>query len=139
MPTRVTLTASFEFAASHRLHDPSLSDAQNIELFGKCNRINGHGHNYRLDVSVRPREGLRFPLAQLERVVSETVVNRFDHMNLNIDCAEFKTLNPTVEHIAGVSFQLLEGVLAKLGVELTRVTVFETSKTSATVESLQQN
>lgn len=25
---------------------PQLSDAENLEVFGKCNNFHGHGHNY---------------------------------------------------------------------------------------------
>lgn len=46
------LTHTYEFSASHRLDSPSLSPAENRELFGKCNYINGHGHNYELEVTV---------------------------------------------------------------------------------------
>ena len=40
------------FSASHRLHNPSISDEENINIFGKCNSPNGHGHNYILEVVV---------------------------------------------------------------------------------------
>uniref|UniRef100_A0A8C0FZE0 6-pyruvoyltetrahydropterin synthase n=1 Tax=Chelonoidis abingdonii TaxID=106734 RepID=A0A8C0FZE0_CHEAB len=35
------------FSACHRLHSKSLSDEENLKLFGKCNNPNGHGHNYK--------------------------------------------------------------------------------------------
>lgn len=41
------------FNSAHRLHNPSLSNAQNEQLFGKCNRPNYHGHNYDLITLVR--------------------------------------------------------------------------------------
>lgn len=28
-------------------HSKSLSDEENLKLFGKCNNPNGHGHNYK--------------------------------------------------------------------------------------------
>ena len=31
-----------EFAAAHRLHNPALSDAENVRIYGLCN--NEHGH-----------------------------------------------------------------------------------------------
>jgi hypothetical protein len=34
------------FSAAHRLHNPGLDDEMNQEIYGKCNSINGHGHNY---------------------------------------------------------------------------------------------
>nr|XP_037290703.1 6-pyruvoyl tetrahydrobiopterin synthase-like [Rhipicephalus microplus] len=47
-----SVTRIESFSASHRLHSPSLSDAQNAAIFGKCNNPNGHGHNYKLEVTV---------------------------------------------------------------------------------------
>jgi len=134
MPQHTTLSCQFEFAAAHRLNDPSLSEAENIALFGKCNRLNGHGHNYRLEVGITPPADRPMGMAEFERMVATTVVDRFDHKNLNVDCPEFASLNPTVEHIAQVCFELLEPECAAASVELRRVTVWETSKTSATVE-----
>uniref|UniRef100_A0A803W5H9 6-pyruvoyl tetrahydrobiopterin synthase n=1 Tax=Ficedula albicollis TaxID=59894 RepID=A0A803W5H9_FICAL len=46
------LSRSVTFSACHRLHSKSLSDEENLKLFGKCNNPNGHGHNYKeLDLS----------------------------------------------------------------------------------------
>src|SRR6185436_1447538 len=44
------LSQMFEFSASHRLHNPAMSDEQNRQTFGKCNNPHGHGHNYQLQV-----------------------------------------------------------------------------------------
>ncbi|MSR28325.1 MAG: 6-carboxytetrahydropterin synthase [Phycisphaerales bacterium] len=134
MATRISISSCFEFAAAHRLNDPSLTPQENLALFGKCNRPNGHGHNYRLEVAIRPPSGSAFGMADLERIVSGTILDRFDHRNLNVDCEEFRTLNPTVEHIAAVCFDLLKPRFAASQVDLVRVTAWETSKTSATVE-----
>lgn len=119
-----------EFAAAHRLHCPDLDDAANRALFGKCNHPHGHGHNYRVEVAVRvPPVRLPFPVADLERIVDETVIRRFDHKNLNVDCPEFATLNPSVEHIARTCHDLLVGPVAATGGSLSHVTVWETGKT----------
>ncbi|XP_063167064.1 6-pyruvoyl tetrahydrobiopterin synthase isoform X2 [Candoia aspera] len=48
---RVSRCASF--SASHRLHSTLLSDEENQKLFGKCNNPNGHGHNYKVEVTVQ--------------------------------------------------------------------------------------
>jgi 6-pyruvoyltetrahydropterin/6-carboxytetrahydropterin synthase len=72
-------------------------------------------------------------LPDLERIVHDTVIMRFDHTNLNLDCPEFESLNPSVEHIAGVCFELLDEPVRQTGAELHHVTIWETPKTSATV------
>ena len=49
----VHLSRRYGFFAAHRLHAPTLSDAENRSLYGKCNNPYGHGHNYVLEVSAR--------------------------------------------------------------------------------------
>ncbi len=129
----LTMTQCFEFSASHRLHCPELSDDENREIFGKCNNPNGHGHNYQLEVTVagepNPQTGVLMPVAQLERIVQRHVIDRLDHKHLNDDCAEFAGLNPSVENITKVIWNLLEAQLAPA--RLARVRVHETPKTCA--------
>ena len=57
---RFLMTQQFDFAAAHRLHCRQLSEEENRRIFGKCNNAHGHGHNYRLEVTVSaplPPEG----------------------------------------------------------------------------------
>lgn len=122
----------FEFAASHRLDCESLSPQENRRIFGKCNNEAGHGHNYRVEVAVAIDPGSPFSLADLEAIVSRALIERFDHKYLNVDCAEFADLNPSVENIARVSHDLLEPELAAARMPLRAVTVWETEKTSCT-------
>ena len=138
MPAVATLTEHFEFSASHRLHVPSLSDDENRRLFGKCNHPSGHGHNYRVAVSVRVPVGAApaFGTDALARIVGTQVIDRFDHRHLNVDCPEFAQLNPSVEHIARVCHGLLEAPLRAAGAELASVTVWETAKTGATYPAM---
>lgn len=134
-PDRVLVRQQFEFSASHRLHVPELSDAQNRAIFGKCNNPNSHGHNYRVEPAVSVAlpaedEEISLTLPQLERIVDETLIQRFDHKHLNRDTAEFATLNPSVENIARVCYDLLAPAIAKAGGSLAYVTIWETEKTS---------
>ena len=134
MPDTALLTEHFEFSASHRLHVPALGDEENRRIFGKCNHPGGHGHNYRVAVTVAVRAGgaPAAPVDALSRIVGHEVIDRFDHKHLNADCAEFRTLNPSVEHIAMTCHGLLRAPLAAAGLELRSVTVWETAKTAAT-------
>ena len=122
----------FEFAASHRLHNPKLSDEENRRRFGKCNNPNGHGHNYELAVALRGRpkaDELLIDVSAFEKIVKETVLDRFDHKNLNLEVAEFREVIPTVENISMVIYRMLKDRFGNLGAELASVTVWETSKT----------
>lgn len=135
-PDRVEIAQQFEFAAAHRLHVDSMTEQENREVFGKCNNLEGHGHNYRLEVCAAvplpPEQGRGIGLEDLERIVDEVVIRRFDHRHLNRDTEEFAQLNPSVEHITRICHDLLAEPLEALGAELMRVTVWETAKTSCT-------
>jgi 6-pyruvoyltetrahydropterin/6-carboxytetrahydropterin synthase len=128
----VRLSQKFEFSASHRLHNPKLSDAENRRLFGKCNNPFGHGHNYEVQVTLAGEpdaNGLLIDVPVFERVVAETAIERLDHKNLNVEVAEFSALIPTVENIAKVIYQMLKPKFADERAPLASVTVWETPKT----------
>ncbi|SHK64582.1 6-pyruvoyltetrahydropterin/6-carboxytetrahydropterin synthase [Maribacter aquivivus] len=100
------------FNAAHRLHNSNWSDEKNKEIFGKCNNPNFHGHNYELEVKVigycNKDTGYVIDTKILSDLIEEKILNRFDHKNLNLDTEEFKTLNPTVENIAIVIYDILK-------------------------------
>jgi 6-pyruvoyltetrahydropterin/6-carboxytetrahydropterin synthase len=126
------LSQKFEFSASHRLFSPALSEEQNRQTYGKCSNPHGHGHNYELQVTIAGTAGAGGVLMEvpaLERVVNETVIARFDHKNLNVECAEFKDVIPSVENIARVIYGLLKPRVANERTRLASVTVWETPKT----------
>ena len=128
----VRLSQRFEFSATHRLHNPSLSDEENRRLFGKCNNPHGHGHNYELEVTLSGRpdaSGLLADLPAFERIVATTIIDRFDHKNLNIELPEFRELIPTVENISMTIYRLLKPKFDRTGAKLAAVTLWETPKT----------
>lgn len=140
--THAIIRQQFDFAAAHRLHVPSVSDAENLAMFGKCNNPRGHGHNYRMEVAVRVPTGSgggrAFTLADIEAAAQAAVIDRFDHTHLNEDTREFATLgglNPSVENIARVCHELLSPAVRERSnatASLESVTVWETDRTSAT-------
>ena len=99
------------FNAAHRLHNPAWSELTNEKIFGKCNNPHYHGHNYEVVVKVAgeidPETGFVMDVKLLSDLVLEHIVDKFDHKNLNIDCSEFKTLNPTAENIVVVIYDIL--------------------------------
>lgn len=131
----IVLTRQYEFSAAHRLHNPQLSDAENRELFGKCNNPLGHGHNYVVEISIltgrdQPTlSGGNSVTGALDERVRLHVIDRLDHKNLNEEIGEFRQLNPTVENIALVIWNWL-GELPLPG-KLKNVRVYETPKTWA--------
>ena len=128
----ILLHHTFEFAASHRLHNPELSEAQNRSVFGKCNNPHGHGHNYVVRVTLRgepDRNGLVMRREELDRIVDEQVIEAVVHKHLNLEVDEFATLNPSVENIARVIYLRLKEPLGGGRTWLDSVTVWETPKT----------
>ncbi len=107
-----TLIRRVTFSAAHRLHSRQLSDRENLELFGKCNNPNGHGHNYTLEVSVRgtvdPITGMIMNLSTLSDVIEAEVVRQLDHKHLNLDLPAFREINPTAENIAVFIWKVLQ-------------------------------
>ena len=126
----VYLTKVYEFSAAHRLHSHALSDEKNQEIFGKCNNLAGHGHNYVLEVTVKgnvdARTGLVTGLNHLDEVVQKQVYARFDYKHLNLDTPEFEILNPTSENFVKVLWDVLEPNLQP--VVLYRLRLRETPK-----------
>lgn len=88
-----------------------MSDADNARIYGKCNNPNFHGHNYELIVrvcgAVDPQIGYVIDLGVLSTTIKQHVLDRLDHKNLNLDVAEFASINPTAENIAIVIYTML--------------------------------
>jgi len=121
---RAASTRRFTFSAGHRYWVESWSAEENERFFGRLTVP--HGHNYTLDVTVRgpidARTGMVIDLGELKEIVNATVIERFDHADLNAD-ALFRDRIPTTENIALAVWDLLA---PKLGPDrLSRVRVWE--------------
>ena len=129
MPTAY-LTRTVQFAAAHRYFRPEWSDARNIETFGACGSLHGHGHTYTCQVTVKgrtdPMTAMVVDLRALDRVLHEEVVARYDHRHLNLDAEEFaygKTV-PTCEALC-IEIWRRVGVRLPTGCDLVTVRVQE--------------
>jgi 6-pyruvoyltetrahydropterin/6-carboxytetrahydropterin synthase len=114
----------YMLSASHRLHVDSLSAEENRTAYGKCNNPNGHGHNYVIEVlvggPVDPETGMVVNMAALDQVVQMTVLERFDHTNLNLDPL-FVNQVPTTENLTKTVFGILRNALPAGELEYVRV------------------
>ena len=108
----VYVTRKAHFAAAHRLYNPAWSDEENSRVFGKCNNLNGHGHNYNIEVTVAgypPSEtGMVIDLKELAEIVDREVIERVDHKHLNLDVDFMNGVIPTAENIAIAFWKILE-------------------------------
>lgn len=118
------------FNAAHRLFNPAWTDEQNNQVFGKCNNPNYHGHNYELIVKligeVDPVTGYVFDTKVLSDLIKKHILSRYDHKNLNLDCEEFKQLNPTAENIAQQIYKTLRSLIEP-SIDL-KVILYETER-----------
>lgn len=82
----ILVTRCYAFSAAHRLFVREWDDGRNEAVFGECGRPEGHGHNYRLEVTVcgspDPETGLATDRAGLDRLVRAEVLDRLDHRDL---------------------------------------------------------
>lgn len=112
MTSNVYLTRIESFSASHRLHCKSLTDEQNVEMFGKCNNVNGHGHNYKMEVTVTgpvdPVTGMLINISELKKLIQDRIMDVLDHKNIDQDVEYFKDKVSSAENIARFIFEQLK-------------------------------
>jgi 6-pyruvoyltetrahydropterin/6-carboxytetrahydropterin synthase len=127
----IRVTRRYGFPAAHVLRSRALSDAENRRVYGKCAHAAGHGHDYRVELTLSgpldPETGQILPEERLDALVRERVLERFSHRLLN-ELDAFRESVPTGENIARVLHEELAGELAARGVRLVRVRVVETPR-----------
>ncbi|MEO6133527.1 MAG: 6-carboxytetrahydropterin synthase [Ginsengibacter sp.] len=130
---KVSVYRREHFNAAHRLHNPAWDAEKNFDVFGKCSNPNFHGHNYEIEVRITgetdPETGFVINLKVLRDIIKETILEKLDHKNLNLDVPEFKDVNPTVENIVIFIFNALREKI-DLKFEL-HVRVYETPRNFA--------
>ncbi|KAE9546748.1 hypothetical protein FO519_010040 [Halicephalobus sp. NKZ332] len=132
----VELTRVETFSASHRLYNPELSEEVNKENFGKCTHSNGHGHNYKWEVTLRghvnPDTGIVYNLYLLKKEMA-AVLEIVDHKNLDVDVDYFRPGRnvSTTENVAIFLYNSLKQKM-KTPELLHKVVVYSTDKNYAT-------
>ena len=94
MSVQLTLNRLYQFSCAHRLHSDQLSEEENIKLYDKCNNLNGHGHDYQLEVSIRGKPeketGMIIPLELFDKGVRK-VLDTIDFKHLDKEVEFFKS------------------------------------------------
>ena len=126
----VLMSRRAEFSASHFYYNPEWSEQENRRVFGKCANLNGHGHNYIIEVTVSgdidPKTGFVMDLKLLKDILQRQIIEPFDHRHLNREVPEFATLVPTTENLALVAWQRLQTAIDSAGTaKLHRVRIYE--------------
>lgn len=125
----IYITRKEHFSSAHKLYNNSLSEAENKEIYGKCNDF--HGHNYYLEVTLKgtpnPESGYVMDLKKLKSIIHTEILEKVDHKYLN-DLDIFKGTIPTTERMAIVFWNLLESKVKSDNARLYSVKLYETSK-----------
>ena len=127
----VYLTRVEHFNAAHKLFNPGWSREQNEAVFGKCANENWHGHNYELFVTIKGRPsaetGFVMDAKKLSILLKESVLEKLDHKNLNLDVDFLKGQFCSTENVAVAIWKQLEHRLPP-GVQLHCIKLYETPR-----------
>jgi 6-pyruvoyltetrahydropterin/6-carboxytetrahydropterin synthase len=131
----VYLTRKERFNAAHKLWNPRWSDEKNKEIFGKCANVNWHGHNYDLFVTVKgipdAETGYIADLKKLSDLINEKIIDKVDHLNLNMDVDFMKGIMPSTENLAIGIWNELFVPIEVFGCVLHSIKVYETENNFA--------
>ena len=115
--TMIELRRTWRFCASHRYWRDEWTPAENAAAFGKCALPHGHGHNYRVTLTISgapdPKTGMIVDLPTLDAIVLERVVDVFDHRNINAEIPYFRNVIPTTENLASFIFAAVAPALPR--------------------------
>jgi 6-pyruvoyltetrahydropterin/6-carboxytetrahydropterin synthase len=126
----IYLTRRERFSSAHRMFRTDLSDEENMHIYGKCSNPLWHGHNYVLKVTVRgepdPETGYFMNATRLKDIMTERVVDKLDHKNMNLETDFMKGKIATTENLAMAIWYELEEPLRAEDATLYCVRVEET-------------
>ena len=99
---KTVLYKIFEFSSAHRLSSDKLTPEENWDIYDKCNNINGHGHDYYLEVGITgdidPETGMTIELEEMDIKVN-VLLQQLNYKHLNKEVPYFKTTISTGENI----------------------------------------
>lgn len=125
------ITRRVEFSASHSCYNPALSEAENDALYGADANPHGHGHNYRLEVTLEgephPVTGMVVDLKEVKQILEAEILTPMDHRHLNFEVPPFDTLAPTSENLAVEIWRRLAPRFAEGPARLRNIRLFETA------------
>jgi 6-pyruvoyltetrahydropterin/6-carboxytetrahydropterin synthase len=121
------------FSAAHRLHVSGYSDAQNAELFGKCNNPSGHGHRYVAEATVGgtydKRTGTLYDLRALQDAMTGSL-EPWDNQHLDLDTEDFRGTPSTGENIVRTLWPKID---QRTKQQLVRLRLWETANNRFTL------
>jgi len=126
----IYITRRERFSAAHKLSRNDWSEDRNQEVFGKCSNPNWHGHNYELYVTVKgeinPETGFLIDLRIIKDLISEHVIEKLDHKNVNLDVDFMQGKMASTEVLAVEIFNILSPLIQREGAQLHCIKLCET-------------
>jgi 6-pyruvoyltetrahydropterin/6-carboxytetrahydropterin synthase len=126
-------TVSHEFNAFHRMWNESLTGAENMATFGKCANPAGHGHTYRVEITlgraVSPEQPCVLSRRDIGTLIGGVLEPKLGYADLNE--AFGAGFISSGENIARAVWDLVERSFES-NARLVSVTVIETRKNSFT-------
>ena len=126
----IYITRRERFSAAHKLARNDWNEDQNLKVFGKCANPNWHGHNYELFVTVQGEvnleTGFLIDLRVLKTIIREEVIDKLDHMNINLDVDFMKGKMASTEMIAIEIFKRMAPKIENEGAQLHCIKLCET-------------
>jgi len=125
------ITRRVEFSSSHSCSNPALSAAENRALYGEDANPHGHGHNFRLEVTLEgdpdPVTGMVVDLKLVKSILEREVVEPMDHRHLNHEVPPFDRVVPTTENLAVEIWRRLEPRFSGGAARLKAIRLYETN------------
>ncbi|CAF1176038.1 unnamed protein product [Adineta ricciae] len=134
--SKIYLIRRESFSSAHRLHSNHISDEENLRIYSKCNNLNGHGHNYVLEVTIvgniDGKTGMVMNISDLKYILVEYVLNILDHKNIDLDVEYFRRNHviSTTENVAIFIWNQINDVINQQykNVRLYEIKLYETDK-----------
>ena len=97
----IYLTKEYKFCAAHKYWNKDWSDQKNIEVFDEDVKV--HGHNYTLSITVKGEinndSGFIVDIKKLNKIISQYIIDIFDHSQIEKDIDWFKNKQPSTENM----------------------------------------
>ena len=97
---------TFDFSAARQTMSPNLTAEENERLFGVASSPHGHGHNYRVKLTMRGKHGhqaVEIADSRVQQAIN-ALQSELDHRNLNKEVAGLRNGPVTTEALAHYIF-----------------------------------
>lgn len=130
----ISVSRKEHFNAAHKLYNPSWSKERNVEVFGPCANENWHGHNFELIVSVKgipdQQTGFVIDLKKLSDLIKVEILDKVDHMNLNLDVPFMSGKIASCENLVIAFWNILQDRVVTIApnAKLSHIRLYETPR-----------